>query len=35
LFCCLSSRGQRGATIGSRAKTVKQIFCFTARSVKQ
>ncbi len=35
LFCCLSSRGQRGATIGSQAKTVKQIFCFTARSVKQ
>ena len=35
LFCCLSSRGQRGATIGSQAKSVKQIFCINARSVKQ
>ncbi len=35
LFCCLTAWGQRGATIGSCAKTVKQIFCFSACSVKQ
>ena len=35
LFRCLTSRGQRGATIGSCAKTVKQILCPSGCSVKQ
>ena len=35
LFCCLTAWGQRGATIGSCADTVKQIFSFSACSVKQ
>ncbi len=34
LFCCLTAWGQRGATIGSCANTVKQIFSFCACSVK-
>ncbi len=34
LFCCLTAGGQRGATIGSCAKTVKQIFSIRACSVK-
>ncbi len=33
LYCCLTTRGQRGATIGSCAKTVKQYLRFASRLV--
>ncbi len=35
LYCCLTAWGQRGATIGSCAKTVKQNLRFNYRLVMQ